>query len=374
MLKVLDRYILKELLGPFFFGLGAFTILFFAVESLIGVARMMSETDIPFLLVLEYLVCRLPQVMMFTLPMATLLSCLLTFGRLSGESELTALRASGISFLRIAAPALAFFFFLSLFSYWMNDNLVPQQMRRAYDIMYGEYDEEDQDAEPLRTSPRVLEDGTEQTLYTYQFDPVKKTMKAVYIHFFSNGKRVREVYADQARWQSDQWEFQGLRTVNFDEAQQALNEEVSPPESWQTLPPEERLQSPAELLRRTLRPEEMTRAEIQEALVLFQSATDVKLREDIGEYQVMYHQKASMPWISFIFATFAIPLGVRPHRSSKSVGLGLSLVFILIYYVLMTVGTIMGQAGGMDPELGAWLPNITFGILGLFSLLQASRS
>ena len=114
MLKVLDRYILKELLGPFFFGLGAFTILFFAVESLIGVARMMSETDIPFLLVLEYLVCRLPQVMMFTLPMATLLSCLLTFGRLSGESELTALRASGISFLRIAAPALAFFFFLSL--------------------------------------------------------------------------------------------------------------------------------------------------------------------------------------------------------------------------------------------------------------------
>jgi lipopolysaccharide export system permease protein len=88
----------------------------------------------------------------------------------------------------------------------------------------------------------------------------------------------------------------------------------------------------------------------------------------------MYHQKASLPWVSFIFATFAIPLGVRPHRSSKSMGLGLSLVFILVYYILMTVGMVLGEAGTVDPQIGAWLPNIIFGTLGLIFLIGASRS
>ena len=55
-------------------------------------------------------------------------------------------------------------------------------------------------------------------------------------------------------------------------------------------------------------------------------------------------------------------------------GLGLSLLFILVYYVLMTVGMVLGEAGTVDPMIGAWLPNIIFGILGLFFLIKATRS
>jgi lipopolysaccharide export system permease protein len=88
----------------------------------------------------------------------------------------------------------------------------------------------------------------------------------------------------------------------------------------------------------------------------------------------MYHQKEALPWVSFIFATFAIPLGVRPHRSSRSMGLGLSLVFILVYYILMTVGMVLGEAGSVDPLIGAWLPNLVFGTMGLGLLISASRS
>ena len=55
-------------------------------------------------------------------------------------------------------------------------------------------------------------------------------------------------------------------------------------------------------------------------------------------------------------------------------GLGLSLVFILIYYVLMTVGMVLGEAGSLDPVAGAWLPNIVFGTMGFGLLITASRS
>lgn len=97
-MSLLFRYVVREMTGPFLFGLAAFTILFFSVETLMGVARMVVESKAGMNVILEYLANRLPQVIVFTCPMAVLLAGLLAFGRLSGESELTAMKAAGISF------------------------------------------------------------------------------------------------------------------------------------------------------------------------------------------------------------------------------------------------------------------------------------
>jgi lipopolysaccharide export system permease protein len=370
--RTLDKYILKELLGPFFFGLGAFTILFFSVETLIGVARMISESDVPFTLVLEYLSCRLPQVLIFTFPMATLMACLLAFGRLSGEGELTALRSSGISFLRIAFPALVFFLCLSGFSFWLNDAVVPQKMKRAYAILFDSK-KEDIVQRAMLTAPRALESGLEQILYAHKFDVEERSMKGVYIHYFFENMRRREVYAAKARWTGEVWELHNMRTVEYDRNQEPVYEATAE-EGWTGLQPDDSPPSPDQLATRKLRPEEMTRGELNKALQVLKMENNKDVKARIDRYRVMYHQKASLPWVSFIFATFAIPLGVRPHRSSKSMGLGLSLVFILVYYILMTFGMVLGEAGTIDPQMGAWLPNIIFGTLGFFFLIGASRS
>lgn len=371
-MKTLDKYILKELLGPFLFGLGAFTILFFSVETLTGVAQLISDSKLPFSIVLEYLACRFPQVLIFTLPMATLMSCLLAFGRLSGEAELTALRASGISFLRIATPALIFFFCLSGFSYWLNDEIVPRKMKRAFEIILSSKKEEIVERAVL-TVPRSLDNGLEQVLYARKFDIEDKSMRGVYIHYFLNGKRHREVYAEKARWTGEVWELQSMRTIEYNDRQEPVYE-VTASEGWTGLQPGDSPPSPDALNRRKLRPEEMTRSELAGVLETLESESSDEVQSKIQRYQVKYHQKASLPWTSFIFASFAIPLGVRPHRSSKSMGLGLSLVFILIFYVLMTTGMILGESGALLPWLGAWLPNMIFSVLGFFFLFKATRS
>ena len=372
MFKTLDRYILKEVISPFLFGLGAFTILFFSVETLVGVARMISESDMGFDLVLEYLGCRLPQVLIFTFPMASLMACLLAFGRLSGEAELTAMRASGLSFLRIAFPALLFFFVLSSFSFWLNDTVVPAKMKRAYAILFTSQ-EEDIYQKALLTAPKALKSGLEQMLYAHKFNLEEKTMQGVYIHYFFENMRRREVYAEKARWTGEVWELLNIRTTEYDQEQRPTIE-IEADKGWSGLSPGESPPSPDEISKRDFRPEEMTRAELAEALVALSGEAHNEIAEKRDRYAVMYHQKASLPWVSFIFATFAIPLGVRPHRSSKSMGLGLSLVFILVYYVLMTVGMVLGEAGRLDPMTGAWLPNIVFGMMGLGLLITASRS
>jgi lipopolysaccharide export system permease protein len=371
-MKSLDRYILREIMSPFLFGLGAFTILFFSVETLIGVARMISEAHMPFRIVLEYLGCRLPQVMIFTFPMASLMACLLAFGRLSGEAELTAMRASGLSFMRIAFPALMFFLCLSVFAFWLNDAVVPGKMKRAYEILFSSQ-KEDVYQKALLTAPKAMKSGMEQMLYAHKFNLEEKTMYGVYVHYFFEDRRRREIYAEKARWNGQVWEMHNMRTTDYD-IYQNPSVELSAQQGWSGLSPGESPPSPDDLSKRDFRPEEMTRAELADALVAISQQGGEELESKRDRYAVMYHQKASLPWVSFIFATFAIPLGVRPHRSSKSMGLGLSLVFILIYYVLMTAGMLLGEAGRLDPMTGAWLPNIVFGTMGLALLFQASRS
>lgn len=372
-MKALDRYILKEILGPFVFGLGAFTILFFAVETMIGVARMITESKMGYDLVLEYLACRFPQVLIFTLPMASLMACLLAFGRLSGESELTAMRASGLSFLRIAFPALLFFFVLSAFSFWLNDTVVPHKMKRAYEILFSSQEEEIYQ-KALLTAPKALKSGLEQMLYAHKFNLEDKTMQGVYIHYLYEDRRRREIYAEKARWNGKVWELFNVRHTEYDKYQNP-HTEMAAQKGWSGLSPGESPPGPDEISKRDLRPEEMTRSELADALIaLAGQPAQTEIATKHAHYAVMYHQKAALPWVSFIFATFAIPLGVRPHRSSRSMGLGLSLVFILIYYLLMTVGMVLGEAGSLDPVAGAWLPNLAFGTVGLGLLATASRS
>lgn len=371
-MKTLDRYILREVLGPFLFGLGAFTILFFSVESFIGIARMITEAHKPVSLVLEYLSCRLPQVLIFTFPMASLMACLLAFGRLSGEGELTAMRASGISFFRIAVPALLFFLGLSLYSTWLNDAVVPAKMKRAYEILFSSQGK-DVYQRALLTAPRALKSGFEQMVYAHKFDLDAKSMTGVYIHYFFKDKRRREIYAERARWNGQVWELHNMRVTEYDEHQNPTTE-FKAQSGWSGLSPGESPPDPSDMSKRDLRPEEMTRAQLHETLIALSHQGNPQVAEKRDRYAVMYHQKASLPWVSFIFATFAIPLGVRPHRASKSVGLGFSLVFILFYYVLMTVGMLLGEVGKLNPMLGAWLPNIVFGGLGVVLLIRASRS
>ncbi len=261
-MKILDRYIVQEISGPFWFGVGTFTILFFSVETLMGVARMVIEAQAGLGLILEYLVRRLPQVLVFVFPMSVLLACLLAFGRLSSDSELTALKACGISFLRIAWPGLVFCFFISLVAWGMNEYLVPPNLRRAYEILF---DTQKQDAvqKSLLTSPRVLKNGFEQMTYAHKLDLEEGVMQGVFIHYFFENMRRREVYAAFAKWDPVRkvWLLKNIRTVEYGRNQEPLYE-VEAGKGWTAMSPEESPPAPEDLAKRKLRPEEMSRAEL----------------------------------------------------------------------------------------------------------------
>jgi lipopolysaccharide export system permease protein len=186
--------------------------------------------------------------------------------------------------------------------------------------------------------------------------------------------RVREIYTNEARWNGTVWEMRDIKSTEFDNYGN-VKYELDGARGWTPLSPGDSPPDPDALARRKFRPEEMSRRELAENLATMPAVRDGddEMRRKRNRYLVMYHQKLSLPLTCVVFGTFAIPLGIRPHRTSTSIGLGLSLLFILLYYVLMTVGMILGETGAVAPWVAAWLPNILFGVVGLFLVLEASR-
>ena len=125
-LPLLDRWLLMELLGPLLFGIAAFTAVSLSVGVVFELVRRVAESGLPVLEALKVLLLRLPSFLVLSFPMATLMATLLAYSRLSGSSELTALRSVGVSTRRMVLPAMALALAMTLLTFVFNDVIVPR--------------------------------------------------------------------------------------------------------------------------------------------------------------------------------------------------------------------------------------------------------
>jgi lipopolysaccharide export system permease protein len=372
-MKILDRYVLLEMIFPFTYGVAAFTILFMSVSSSEIISNMISMNSSNYSIVTKYILCNIPQVLVYTFPMAVLLSTLLTFGRLSGDSEIIAMKAGGISLMRIAIPGLILTLLISVVSFYLGEKVVPDANYTATNILIKHLVKEAKSERENLIISNIDPDGTERRIFVKNLDEDNGLLRGVMIFYFKKNHRLREVYAPRAVWENNLWRLIDPRTYDFDENQGIKYESKS---AIGRLPIDE---SPSELARRDRKPEEMSRAKLKKKLDLMKTMDEKSGNNDTysrtyRRYAVLYHQKLSLPFTGMVFGLFGIPLGLRPHRTSTSIGLGLSLVFILLFYVLMTVGRALGENGTLPPALGSWAPNLIFGAIGFIMLIRASKS
>lgn len=367
-MKFLDRYILGELAPPFLFGLGVFVVLFASAESILGGGRFLLETGANAPTLFVYLVNRLPQLLVLVLPLATLLACLLGFGRLNQSRELLAFKAGGLSFLRVVTPALVMAAGVSLVGYLINDTLAPSGARRCAGLLMvaGAGHELEKG---LVVGPQVLEGGQERIVCAYSLDLGEGRLEGLFVHFFFEGRRVKELYASEATWDGRVWVLKDLRELRFGPDQGPVGEIVAR-QMWTPLGPIESPPSPEELMARRSRPEELTRSELRETIEEMPRAA---LARERRRYEVHYHQKLSLPLTCLVFAALAIPLASRPQAVGLSTGLGLSVLVTLLYYMGMTLGLTLAEGGHLGPVLAAWLPNAGFGLLAAYLLAVESR-
>ena len=362
-MRILDRYILRELLGPFVFGVAAFTAIFIGTGTLFKIAQYISTYGAGLVLVTKLLIFSLPGIVVLTFPMAMLLATLMAFARLSSNSEITAMKSGGQSFLRLATPVFIAAFFVSIMSLVFHEFVVPRANAAYNHIVYYEIEK---NSRPKTQEHIVLKDvkngHLERLTYARRFDEATNTMETVTIQEFEADRLVRVENVQRAVWTGDQWiMYNGVihdlssdgsvdRTMHFEK---------------QVMPV---TRNPEEIAQEQKKPEEMTIKELKQQIqVLKQEYVSTNL------YEVELHQRIAVAMASFVFSLIGAPLGLQPHRSSSSIGFGLSVMIIFIYYGIFTFNIALGQGGTLPPLLAAWIPNIIGIIIGLFLIYRASR-
>ena len=362
-MRILDKYIIKELLGPFIFGIASFSSVFIGTGTMLKIAQFVTKYGASMESVAKLFIYSLPSIIVLTFPMSMLLAALLAFGRLSSSSEITAMRSGGISFYRLAAPVLIVAFFVSIFAVVFAELVVPQS-NAAYNYIVR--NDIQKNTAPKSQDHIIIKDvkgdSLERLTYARKFEESTNTMYAISVQDFENGRLVRMESAERAIWQDNRWiMYNGTihdltterkidRTLNFDQ---------------QIMPTSK---NPASISNEQKKPDEMTIKELKQHIKVLK-----KEYVKANIYEVELQQRIAIPMASFVFALIGTPLGLQPNRSSSSIGLGISIIIIFIYYAVMTITNALGQGGAIAPALAAWIPNIAGIIVGFLLIRKASR-
>jgi lipopolysaccharide export system permease protein len=362
--RILDRFILKELGSSFLFGVLTFTVILVAGDLLFKIADMLIEKGISLSTVLKLFVYKLPSVVVLTLPMSCLLSTLLSFGRLSSNSEIVALKASGISFQRIARPVLFGASLVAISAFFMNETVVPIANRAAENILM--YDVVKQKPTLLRERMFLKDESggkLNRVIYVGRLRTRKGSMENVLVQEFDDGRLSRITTADEGNWRDGVWTLSDGKAFSVDKEGKVgflfgFKEQRLPLDL-----------TPTQVARSSLKPDEMSLSQLREhiAIMKAQGANLVPL-------WVSYHLHIAIPWASLVLALIGAALGVRPQRrGGMGVGFGLSVLIVFAYYVVMSMGRALGESGHIPPLVAAWLANVVFLGFGGLLTLRANR-
>ncbi|MDQ6766449.1 MAG: LptF/LptG family permease [Candidatus Eremiobacteraeota bacterium] len=358
-MKILDRYMVTALGGPFLFGLAAFTLLFVAGE-LLNIARLVSQEHASLIAAAKYFFYTLPGTLVLTFPMSMLLAVLLAMSQLSGDSEITAMRASGISLYRIAAPLIAVGVAASLIGLWFQELIVPTATAKAEEILRREIQSGGTNILSNQIVNTVLPNGDRQLTLAQGFDPKKNELQDTTIEIFRGSKPLSLLFAPRGAYHGDTWKF-------YDATEFVLNpccERIDNPELAIDIGAD-----PTALVEQYKQPEDMSRAEISR---LLHSAVKTSDTSRYARLLVTYRSKLARPWASLVFTLLAIPLGIRPQRSSSGAGFGISIAIVFAFYVVTTMCLAIGQSYPQTSLVMAWLPNVVFLLTGLWLLRQSA--
>lgn len=363
-MRILDKYIIKELLGPFIFGIASFSSVFIGTGTMLKIAQYVTQYGASFTSVIKLFMYSLPGIVVLTFPMSMLLASLLAFGRLSGSSEITAMRSGGISFYRLATPVFIIALLVSVFAVFFNELVVPQSNVAYNDVINNEIKK---GATTLKSQEHIIikdvKDGALQRLtYARKFEESNSTMYAVSIEEFDHDNLVRVENAETAVWQDNHWIMQNgiihdLTAEGNLERVMHFDQQIMPV-----------TKTPKAISSEQKKPEEMTIKELKQQIQILQ-----KEYVTSSIYEVELQERIAIPVASFVFALIGTPLGLQPNRSSSSIGLGLSIIIIFIYYTIMAVMTSLGNGGAVSAVVAAWLANIIFIIVGCLLVRKVSR-
>ena len=357
-ISLLDRYIANEFWQPLLFGIGIVTGVWFGADQLKTIFNLIMKAGVPLNLAFTILGLHLPEIIVMTIPIGVLLGTLLVFNRLSGDSEIIALRTSGVSFYRIMMAPLLFGLITSIVSFGINEYVVPAANRTSKKLEFlALYKSELPSGQANFTYMERGKDLALNRIFYIGYYSGKELYNIIILDFTRN-KLVQIVCAAQGLWNHGEWVLEKGRTYAL-----AGDSDITRILQFDKLviPGIKNAQTALDTQR--VAPKDMSIAELGKYIDLLRSSNSLG-----NDLLVRYYQKFSQPLACLIVALAGAPLGLLARRSRSNLGLIYSAAIVFLYYVLQSSSGALGESGRLTPLVAAWMPNIVIGTLGMIIL------
>lgn len=360
MMTILDRYIFKELLVPFSISLGILCFIVLTKEML-RLVELLVTNGVSLPAILKIIVHLMPSFLVLTLPMACLISSITTFSRFSFDKELIAMRAAGLSLLRIAVPVFVFSLFVFLGTLFLSQwgqpwssislkklaiSLIQDQLNLA--LERGVFNEPTEDMMIFVPTPEPGEKAMGIFILD-QRDPDQEII--ITAHTF---QMLRNPQRKQFGIRLYEGEIHHVPKVGTQHHQVAFN----------TYDLKMNL-SPALTVETPKRPDyEHMMAELEKS-----GWRDTRMLRRLMEY----YKDLGFPVATLILGILGMPVGIVSKRTGRMRGFVLGIFIMVGYYLLNVLGEFSVTALLLHPFAGAWLPNILLLLITWILFYQASR-
>lgn len=350
-LKLLDKYILKQVIEMFVMGVLVFTSIIFASDTFMTLIKQISKYGIPFKVALILVILSLPSIFVMTIPMGVLLSTVMTLNKLSLASELTVMRACGISFNTIAKPVFAFSVVMCLASFFINETVVPVMTKQSKDLALWAFCQKNiPEGKHDFTFQEINDDRTLKRLF-YVESCEDKRFHNVTVLDMANKDSIHVLQAQSGGSSPKGWIFENGIVYTIADEGKVLNSTYFGKTVAQF-----GVNLKKELNRNVAN--EHNFLQLCKYLICNQHLEN---REDLV---IDLFDKIALPLTTIVLVLIGIPLAITPPRVRYNRGFLFSIFIIFAYYLIRALSLSFGQAGTLHPFLAAFLPNIILSIIG----------
>ncbi len=363
--RILDEYVVREFLSTFTLVLAGFVLLMlvFTFFELIG---DILRNHIPLSTVGAYLINLTPSMLYQIAPLAVLIAVLVTFGVLNRNSELIAMKATGISLYRLVIPVVSIAALLSLGLFLFDQYYLPQANRRQEALRSTIKGRPPQtflhpEQKWIFGQPHTGEPGR---IFYYQFfDPDTNEFANVSVFEFDpySFSISRRIFASRAFWNaaSGSWGFENGWVRDFDGAKQVRYQD------FKSTAFSEIHEDPGYFKKESLQSQEMNFSQLKRYIRdLGQSGFDtMRLR-------VALWHKIAYPIVAMVMAILAIPFALSMGRRGSLTGIAVAIAVALAYFVVDSLFGAMGNVNYLPAALAAWSPDVLFALTGGYLLLR----
>ncbi|HUL01308.1 MAG TPA: LPS export ABC transporter permease LptF [Nitrospirota bacterium] len=363
--KILDRYIFREMLPPFFLSVTVLLLVLF-LNKIFRLADLVISKGASLLSILQVFAYVLPSFMVITIPMSLVIASLTTFARLSSDSEVTAMKASCISLYSMIRPVFFFATICFILTAVTSLMLVPGADAALKAHLFN----------MVKSRAMV---GIEPGVFTNTFDGMViyvdkmqslDKLEGIFIYDERSAKEPYAVVAKSGKLIADP---QSLN-VTLDMQEGSIHTQPRDEHTYTLM----RFESGQLFL-------DINNALIQKGAPRksYQDFGTVELIQEIGrlrqEGQPTYppdtelHKRLSIPFACLILGLIGAPLGIRRSRSGKSAGVAVALLVFLAYYIILGSATNLAETGTVLPIVAFWVPNLMMILVAIVYVLKAGR-